>query len=70
MKPAKQIKKTILRLPRRASLTPISIKPFEDQLPKLKAIAASEGVDVSDVLRAAFDMVIEAHEVEGELEKA
>lgn len=54
--------KMTLKLPRRAAKVPVSIKPYEDQLPKLREIAEAEGVDVADVMRGAFDLAIEAHD--------
>lgn len=55
-------KKPRLRLPRRVSLKPLSVKLYEDQEPKLREIARREGVSVLDVIRASADMAIEAEQ--------
>lgn len=52
----------ILTISRRVVKKPVSIKPFEDQLPRLREIAISENIDVASLMRDAFDMAIQAHE--------
>jgi len=58
----------MLEMPRRAVKKPMSIKPFEDQMPKLECIAAAEDVAVVDVMRSSFDMAIRAYEQGGRIE--
>ena len=52
----------ILTISRKPAKIPTSIRFWEDQIPRLREIAITEGRDETSMVRDALDMMIQAHE--------